>query len=97
MAAAHVKAAKKLTRVKIRAISLAGKALLEEDIFDRVFSLSRLSSFDNRRASDVKLRNLFFALFGLLQLHLSLRDIIQLMVFANVKQNRTRNLLCVYR
>ena len=36
MAAAHVKAVKKLTRVKIRAISLAGKALLEEDIFDRV-------------------------------------------------------------
>ena len=36
MAAAHVKAAKKLTRLKIRAVSLAGKALLEEDIFDRV-------------------------------------------------------------
>ena len=39
MAAAHVKAAKKLTRVKIRAISLAGKALLEEDIFDRVLQV----------------------------------------------------------
>ena len=36
MAAAHVKAAKKLTRAKIQAISLAGKALLEEDIFNRV-------------------------------------------------------------
>ena len=36
MAAAHVKAAKKLTRAKIRAISLAGKALSEEDVFDRV-------------------------------------------------------------
>ena len=36
MAAAHVNTAKKLTRVKIRAISLAGEALLEEDIFDRV-------------------------------------------------------------
>ena len=36
MAAAHIRAAKKLTRVKIRAISLAGKALFEEDIFDRV-------------------------------------------------------------
>ena len=31
-----MKAAKKLTRAKIRAISLAGKVLLEEDIFDRV-------------------------------------------------------------
>ena len=36
MAAANVTAAKKLTRAKIRAISLAGKVLLEEDIFDRV-------------------------------------------------------------
>ena len=36
MVAAHVKAAKKLTRVKIRAISFAGKALLEEHIFDMV-------------------------------------------------------------
>ena len=36
MAAAYVKAAKKLTRAKIQAISLAGKALLEEDIFNRV-------------------------------------------------------------
>ena len=36
MAAANVKAAKMLTRAKIRAISLAGKALSEEDIFDRV-------------------------------------------------------------
>ena len=35
-AVAHVKAAKKLTRVKIRDISLAGKALLEENIFNRV-------------------------------------------------------------
>ena len=36
MAAANVNAAKKLTRAKIRAISLAGKALSAEDIFDRV-------------------------------------------------------------
>ena len=36
MAAAHVKAAKKLTRVKIRAISFDGKALCEEDVFDMV-------------------------------------------------------------
>ena len=36
MEAAYVRAAKKLTRVKIRAISLAGKVLLEEDIFDWV-------------------------------------------------------------
>ena len=36
MAASFGKAVKKLTRAKIRAISLAGKALLEGDIFERV-------------------------------------------------------------
>ena len=36
MAAALGTAARKLTRTKIRAISLAGKALSEEDLFDRV-------------------------------------------------------------
>ena len=41
MAAAHVKAAKKLTRVKIQAISFAGKALLEEDIFDKLWFAER--------------------------------------------------------
>jgi len=35
MAASFGKAVKKLTRAKIRAISLAGKALLEGDIFER--------------------------------------------------------------
>ena len=62
MAVAHVKTVKKLTRVKIRAISLAGKALLEEDIFDRVcreargtfsfyFELSLASEVDRLVAS----------------------------------------------
>ncbi len=36
MAAAVGKAARKLTRTKIRAICLAGKALLEEDVFESV-------------------------------------------------------------
>jgi len=36
MAAARGKSVKKLTRTTIRAISLAGKALLEEDIVERV-------------------------------------------------------------
>jgi len=36
MAAALRTAVRKLTRGKIRAISLAGKALLAEDVFERV-------------------------------------------------------------
>ena len=36
MAAAHGKAVKKLTKAKIQAIGLARKALLEEEIFERV-------------------------------------------------------------
>ena len=56
MAAAHVRAAKKLTRVKIRAISLAGKALLEKDIFDRVCREARGTFsfyFESSLASEV--------------------------------------------
>ena len=41
MAAVLGKAAKKLSRAKIVAVSLAGKALLEEEIFERVYKEAR--------------------------------------------------------
>jgi len=54
MAAALGTAAKKLTKTKIRAISLAGKALLEEDLFDRVCREARGTFFKHLHALVLK-------------------------------------------
>ena len=41
MAASHKKIVKKLTRTRIRAVKLQGKALSREDVFEKVRSVAR--------------------------------------------------------